>query len=95
MRVWALLLAQALLLALPVSGLWPTDLVAAPVLTMVIAAAVIGAAVPALHVRVLASCTLFPRLRFYLALATMTQRTCIAGDDARHAQRARARAECR
>jgi hypothetical protein len=90
MRAQALLLAQAMLLALPVSDLWPMDLVAAPFLTMVSAAAALGVAVPALHVRVLSlSGSVQPWV-----LRVMTQRACDTGRHTRHAPRARAGARC-
>ena len=45
------LLLQAVAMALPVSGLWPTDMVERPVATMASAALALAAVVPTLHVR--------------------------------------------
>ena len=53
LRAWLLFLLQAMAMALPVTTLWPVDLVAAPVISMLSAAVAIGGIVPALHVRVL------------------------------------------
>ena len=52
-RAWLLLLLQAMAMALPVTTLWPLDLVAAPVISMLSAAVAIGGIVPVLHVRFL------------------------------------------